>query len=42
MINVIETEIPKVVIIEPKIFGDNRGVFMRAIPSGSLRRRWQR
>lgn len=27
MINVIETEIPGVVIIEPKIFGDSRGYF---------------
>lgn len=27
MINIIETEIPGVVIIEPKIFGDSRGYF---------------
>lgn len=27
MINVIETEIPEVVVIEPKIFGDSRGYF---------------
>lgn len=28
MINVIQTEIPGVVIIEPKLFGDDRGYFM--------------
>lgn len=28
MINVIQTEIPGVVIIEPKLFGDERGYFM--------------
>ncbi len=28
MINVIKTEIPEVVIIEPKLFGDERGYFM--------------
>lgn len=28
MINVIQTEIPGVVIIEPKLFGDGRGYFM--------------
>lgn len=28
MINVIQTEIPGVVIIEPKLFGDKRGYFM--------------
>ena len=28
MINVIQTEIPGVVIIEPKVFGDERGYFM--------------
>ncbi|HET8708356.1 MAG TPA: dTDP-4-dehydrorhamnose 3,5-epimerase family protein, partial [Pseudomonadales bacterium] len=26
--NVIETEIPDVKIIEPKVFGDHRGFFM--------------
>lgn len=30
MINVIQTEIPGVVIIEPKLFGDERGYFMEA------------
>lgn len=28
MINVIQTEIPGIVIIEPKLFGDERGYFM--------------
>ena len=28
MINVVQTEIPGVVIIEPKLFGDERGYFM--------------
>lgn len=28
MINVIQTEIPGVVIIEPRLYGDNRGYFM--------------
>ena len=30
MINVIRTEIPGVVIIEPKVFGDNRGYFFES------------
>ena len=30
MINVIETEIPDVVIIEPRIFGDDRGYFFES------------
>lgn len=30
MINVIETAIPGVVIIEPKVFGDDRGYFMES------------
>ena len=30
MINVIETEIPGVVIIEPKVFGDERGYFFES------------
>lgn len=30
MINVIQTEIPGVVIIEPKVFGDNRGYFFES------------
>ncbi len=30
MINVIETAIPGVVIIEPKIFGDARGYFFES------------
>ena len=28
--NVIETEIPEVLLIEPKIFGDERGFFMES------------
>ena len=30
MINVIQTEIPGVVIIEPKVFGDARGYFFES------------
>ena len=30
MINVIQTEIPEVVIIEPKVFGDERGYFFES------------
>ncbi len=30
MINVIKTEIPEVVIIEPKVFGDDRGYFFES------------
>ncbi len=30
MINVIKTEIPGVVIIEPKVFGDERGYFLES------------
>ena len=28
--NVIQTELPGVVIIEPKVFGDGRGAFMES------------
>ena len=30
MINVIQTEIPGVVIIEPRVFGDERGYFFES------------
>jgi dTDP-4-dehydrorhamnose 3,5-epimerase len=29
--NVIKTEIPDVLIIEPRVFGDERGFFMKAL-----------
>ena len=28
--NVIQTEIPEVLLIEPKVFGDERGFFMES------------
>ena len=36
MINVIQTEIPGVVIIEPKVFGDERGYFFESWSNSSL------
>ena len=39
---VIRTDIPDVVIIEPKVFGDPRGFFPGGVPVGALRGGWNR
>lgn len=36
--NVIETEIPDVLIFEPKVFGDERGFFLRALTKKYLKK----
>jgi dTDP-4-dehydrorhamnose 3,5-epimerase len=36
---VIETAIPDLLILEPKVFGDARGFFMESFNARSLRRR---
>jgi len=36
--NVIATELPGVLIIEPKVFGDERGFFMRASMPARLKK----
>lgn len=36
--NVIKTEIPDVLIFEPKVFGDERGFFLRALTKRFLRK----
>ena len=38
--NVIKTDIEGVLIIEPRLFRDARGYFLKASASVSLKRRW--
>ena len=39
-VNVIETPLPGVMIIEPKLFGDHRGFFERNLPDRTIPRGW--